>query len=495
MSSDRYRRGVGIAILIGLAAVAAGCQRGDEDATRVTVIDETIDIAEPYDGPLGAGSAVVLQSIAQGLVRFDARGQIEPGLAERWNVSDDGLSYIFRLQSMDWPDGRKVTAHQVARLIRRAIAARSRNALRDSLGAVSEVVAMTDRVIEIRLSAPRPNLLQLLAQPELAVLREGQGTGPFRIDAKRSGRGTLTLVREVALPDEEGEFEERVALSAASASAAIRTFVAEETDLVLGGTYADLPLTKRVKLPRRALQFDPAAGLFGLAPAIADGPVSDPEVRSLLTRAVDREALIEALGVPGLVGRATILEPGLESVPDPVSPPWTAAPLGDRLPDLIAEADRLFGESGPPKLRIALPPGPGTDILINRLRTDWGMLGISVEAVAPGAPADLMLIDAVAPSASPAWYLRRFRCGIAIACSEEADRLLDAARAAPITAQRAAFLAEAARVMEAQQLFVPIAAPIRWSLVGSDVEGFAGNRFARHTLTGLRNKLSAERLQ
>ena len=83
----------------------------------------------------------------------------------------------------DWqkkagPDGKKVTAPQVAKLLKRQLTERSRNSIKDSLGAVDDVIAMTDRVIEIQLVAPRPNLLSLLAQPELAVLRDDRfGTG------------------------------------------------------------------------------------------------------------------------------------------------------------------------------------------------------------------------------------------------------------------------------------------------------------------------------
>ena len=62
-------------------------------------------------------------NLAQGLVRFDGAGQVEPGLAERWNVSDDGLSYIFRLASGEWPDGRKIMARDVARILKRQIRA------------------------------------------------------------------------------------------------------------------------------------------------------------------------------------------------------------------------------------------------------------------------------------------------------------------------------------------------------------------------------------
>ena len=73
-----------------------------------------------------------------------------------------------------------MTAQQVARILKRQLAERSDNPLKDSLGAIEDVVAMTDRVIEIQLIAPRPNLLSLLAQPEMSILRDRDGTGPFR---------------------------------------------------------------------------------------------------------------------------------------------------------------------------------------------------------------------------------------------------------------------------------------------------------------------------
>src|SRR5213596_949781 len=69
-------------------------------------------LRDPALGPLPPASAVLLSNVAQGLVRFDASGNIVPGLAERWNVSDDGLSYIFRIASKNWPNGTKITAQQ-----------------------------------------------------------------------------------------------------------------------------------------------------------------------------------------------------------------------------------------------------------------------------------------------------------------------------------------------------------------------------------------------
>jgi oligopeptide transport system substrate-binding protein len=491
MPPSALRRALGMALLFALAAFPSACSRQPEGAVKVAVIGAAPAIVDPAMGPLTPPNAVLLNNVAQGLVRFDARGQIEPGLAERWNVSNDGLSYIFRLASGAWPNGTKVTAHQVARILRHELAGNSGNPLKDTLGAVGEIVAMTDRVLEIRLTAPRPNLLQLLAQPELALVRDGQGSGPFRI-ADRSLGSFIRLQRSVPGPDGEESRPEEVLLTGAAAPAALRSFAAGDFDLLLGGTFVELPFARSVKLPRNTLQFDPVAGLFGLAPARKGGPLDDPELRHLLAQAIDRDTLIAALDVPGLVGRATLLEAGLEGVPDPVMPSWMTVPIAERRRALIADADRLFGHLDRPLIVVALPDGPGAQLLYNRLAADWAVLGIQLRRAGKGQPADLKLVDAVAPSTSPAWFLRQFRCAVAPICDAESDPLLDAARSAPVAAQRAALLAEAARKMDDLQLFIPIAAPVRWSLVSGRILGFAGNRFGIHTLTDLDQRLNRE---
>jgi oligopeptide transport system substrate-binding protein len=179
-----------LALALGAAALAqSGCRQAEPEAVAVTVISEgRPGLADPSERALNPAEQVTMLTAAQGLVRFDSRGEIVPGLAERWNVSDDGLSYIFRLGSGEWPDGRKIVGRDVVRYLKRQIRRGSSNPLADSLGAVEDVVAMTDRVIEIRLTAPRPNLLQLIAQPELGILRGGAGSGPFAIGPSAPGK-------------------------------------------------------------------------------------------------------------------------------------------------------------------------------------------------------------------------------------------------------------------------------------------------------------------
>src|SRR5687768_10135580 len=191
-------------LLLAAAALVslAGCGPGSEEALDVVVIGKSAPaIADPAAGRLAGPSEVLLSNVAQGLVRFDARGQIEPGLAESWNVSNDGLSYIFRISAEDWPDGRPISAREVARILNRQLRPASRNPLKDTLGAVREILAMTDRVIEVRLRAPRPNLLQLLAQPEFAIVRQGHGSGPFQIDARQETTEAIAMTRTIRIID------------------------------------------------------------------------------------------------------------------------------------------------------------------------------------------------------------------------------------------------------------------------------------------------------
>jgi ABC-type transport system substrate-binding protein len=123
--------------------------------------------------------------------------------------------------------------------------------------------------------------------------------------------------------------------------------------------------------------------------------------------------------------------------------------------------------------------------LFQEIGRDWRTIGLTVERAPNASNADFVLVDQVAPSASPAWFVRRFHCGAVAICDPQADELADAARQTPIAAQRYALLMQAAAKIDDAQLFIPIAAPIRWPLVSEGIQGFAGNRYARHTLTDL----------
>ena len=468
------------AVLVpALALLLAGCTERETGPVTVAAIGAAPSFANPNRGPIEAPSAFLLEAAAQGLVRFDAAGELEPALAQSWIVSDDGLRYTFRIRRIDWHDGGRVTAQQVVDRLRAAIAPSSRNALRPILGQIDRIEAMTDEVLEISLKAPRPNFLQLLAQPELAILNGGGGTGPYRATALPDGSFHLDVP-----PSEEDEEPDPtrpdIVLAGTSAARAIARYRSEAADLVLGGTAGDLPLLRAANPAQAEIQFDPVDGLFGLVFERAEGRFADPEARRALAMAIDREGMLSALAVPGLAPRASLLPAGLEEAPAATVPAWAALPLPARR---IEARDTLarIGEGEPIRLRVAMPPGLGYRLIFAFLKRDFRVVGVEAEAVRPGAPADLRFVDMVAPTTMPTWYLRQFTCDRGRPCTPEADAALAIARETLNHTERLEQIAEADRLMTNAALFVPISAPVRWSLVTARLTGFRRNPFGLHS--------------
>ena len=467
-----------------LLAPAACNRRSDSGTVVVSAIGGAPVAADSSRTALDTPSRLLIDSTAQGLVRFDAAGQIEPGLAERWIVIDGGMSYIFRLREGEWGDGSRVTADQVVTLLNRQLARSSRNPLKPFLTAVDEIVVMTPQVIEVRLARPRPDLLKLFAQPELGLvrLRPSGGTGPFRV----AGPAPAPLLRPAFDPnqaDPEDQRERRperdVRLIGERAARAIARFVHRDSDLVSGGSFVDWPLLATTDIAPAAVRVDPAVGLLGLAIVARDGFLADAANRAALSQAIDRTALTAAIA-PNWEPVDRILPEPLDSAALPQVPAWTLLTQDERRAGARLRVAAWTG--GPIGMRIALPAGPGATILYAHAAAALLAIGIRPERVAIDAPAELRLVDAVAPYDSARWYLAT-ACAV---CSPAAQAALEAAREAPTLALRARRLAEADAALNEDVPFIPLARPLRWSLVAPRLGQWQTNSRAWHPLNRLR---------
>ncbi|UVO49362.1 ABC transporter substrate-binding protein [Sphingomonas sp. SUN019] len=431
---------------------------------------------------------MLADSIAQGLVRFDAAGQIEPGIAERWIVTDEGNSYIFRLRDAEWSDGKPVTAADIVTILKRQIAPGSHNPLAPYLTAIDSIVEMTPQVIQIELSRPRPDLLKLFAQPEMAIvrLRPPGGTGPFRI--VRQGARSL---RMTPVPDPNRAIDEQreptpeddVRLISERAARAIVRFAAKQSDLVTGGTIADWPLIAMTEVAPANIRLDPAAGLFGLTIVNREGFLAAVENRAAVAGAIDREALTETF-TPDWTPTETLLPDQLDSTIPPAQPAWASVPLADRRIAGRNAVARWRGANrgAAPAVRVALPVGPGATTLWTRIAVDLMAIGVRPTRVGMDDDADLRLIDQVAPHDSARWYV----ANACAPCSTEATAAIEAARLAPTLGQRAAALAAADAALALDVSYIPIARPFRWSLVALRLRQWQANARAWHPLNRLR---------
>lgn len=477
-------------ILLSLALGAIAACGGDSDRpVAVAVIGEA---AAPFaTGPRLPVAAQLLRSAtSEGLVSFDEQGRVIPALADRWIVTDDGLSYIFRLRDGTWADGSPITGETAREALLRATGSVRGTPLGLDLAVITDVRAMAGRVIEIRLSQQAPDMLQLLAQPELGLVRRGRGAGPMTLTRDKDS----ALLRPIApedrgMPPEEGwsERSRRLKFDAMPARDAIAGFNKGDVDIVLGGRFEDFPRLDASGVPRGAIRLDPVAGLFGLAVVRAEGFLALPENREAVAMAVDREAVGTALGVGGWTATTRIVNPGLPGDNGTVVERWPGRSADERRTLAAGRVAKWkAGGKDAVTLRLALPIGPGADQLYARLSADLKAIGITSQRVRADADADLRLVDIVARYPRPDWFLNQFACSSARGlCSSTADRFADQARNEPDPAKRAELYAQAEAQLTIANGYIPLGVPIRWSLVSGKATGFAPNAWNIHPLLPL----------
>jgi oligopeptide transport system substrate-binding protein len=111
------------ALLVASSATAlAACGRSGPPADLFRVaLSGLPDSLDPARGEFAA-AALVYKQIHAGLTEYGPDGGLAPGLAERWEVSPDGLSWTFRLrEGLVWSDGHALTAEDVAWSARRIV--------------------------------------------------------------------------------------------------------------------------------------------------------------------------------------------------------------------------------------------------------------------------------------------------------------------------------------------------------------------------------------
>lgn len=477
----RFRRWfAGIATGVVASLTLASCGMGGSGPVEVVVLSPMQRSVAAAATTLSTADRVLLDSVAGPLVRFGRDGQIEPALADRWTVIDNGQSYIFRLSRARWSDGRRVNARDVAAALNaRLRSARARPAMRGEFADVESVRALTDSVVEVRLRQPRSDVLDLLAQSDVAILRERRGWGPFAL----AWDGATALLRPQAPPGADplpADAQPAVRLRGGEPRRAVTRFAANDLDAVLGGKFDSWPYVAAARIAEERVTIDRAPGLFGLAVVSRTGALARAEGRRALAMAIDRERIVTSFGANGWEALALLRRPR-DGTPAPGVPQWIDAPLAERR---TRAAAAVTGDDHRVPLRIALGRSPGERILYARLRADLARIGVDLLRVEPAANADLRLIDDLAPSDDPLWPMRRLGCGRGPVCNDAWRDAMAAIAVAPDAATRAQRVTEAESALLDDALFIPLATPWRWALSTSRA-GIIANARGRHSLTHL----------
>ena len=163
------------------------------EATSVDYENQIITIALTQEPPQLNGmkatdqvSILVLSHVMEGLVRYDRRGRIIPGVAERWEMDEKGATFWLREDAL-WSDGQPVTAHDfvfawrhtlkpataseyafILYPIKNAEAINTGQVAADQLG----VVAVNDRTLKVTFERPTAYFIKLTAFVTYFPVRE-----------------------------------------------------------------------------------------------------------------------------------------------------------------------------------------------------------------------------------------------------------------------------------------------------------------------------------
>jgi ABC-type transport system substrate-binding protein len=288
----------------------------------------------------------IVEHLFAGLVDYDADGRIEPDLAERWEIADEGKTYRFFLRpGVRFHDGEELTAEDVKRSVERALHGSAPN---PNASYCSVIVGFADLnakraeglpgvevegryVVSFHLQEPDATFLHVVAMQQLRpVCRTGGsrysdgwlpcGAGPFKLPQGGWQRGhSLAIVRHdgyfrPGLPYLDGI---RWTLHENTNSQAFK-FLRGDLDVMRDFVTPDL--LRFQADPRWApfADFGGGAQILGESMNVETPPFDNVEVRRAVSAAIDRAALrkvraatltvADQLVPPGVFGHDDALE-------------------------------------------------------------------------------------------------------------------------------------------------------------------------------------------
>lgn len=290
-----------IALLLPLAARAA-----PKDSI---VIGMTLEppMLDPTAGAAAAIGEVTYRNIFEGLTALDSSMQVHPLLAKSWTISKDGLTYTFALQpGVSFSDGGRFDCSVVKFTYDRAMAPDSVNAHKGKFEPIASIACPSPLTAVITLKRPTGAFLvdmgtndAVMVSPATASGNKTHpvGTGPYKLERWVKG-DRVELVRNPGYWGPKPPIADVTFRFIADPSAAAAAVMAGDVDAFpLFPAPETLDQFRADK--RFHVQIGTTSGKTIMSLNNARKPFNDIRVRRALAYAIDRKALVEALGSYG----------------------------------------------------------------------------------------------------------------------------------------------------------------------------------------------------
>jgi peptide/nickel transport system substrate-binding protein len=368
----------GLALAISTALSGMALAQSADIRIGLTLEPPALD---PTAGAAAAIDEVTYQNIFEGLTRIDETGSVQPGLAESWTISEDGLTYTFKLhEGVTFHDGSAFDADDVKFSFDRIAAEGSLNAQKALYAGIEAVTVIDPLTVEIKIAAADGMFLfnigrgdAVIVAPESADNNAAEpiGTGPFAF--LQWDKGSRVVLEQYA-----PYWGEKPALTKATF-----VFVADTATQINALLAGDLDGVNNVNAdsigifegnPQYQVVVGTTEGETLLATNNKKPPFDNLKVRQAIAHALDRQAIIDGTtdgyGVP------------IGSHFAPHNPYYVD--LTGTYPHDVEKAKALLAEAGFPdgfSTTIKLPPPPyartGGQIIASQLAA----VGIKAELI------------------------------------------------------------------------------------------------------------------
>lgn len=268
-------------------------------------------------------ASIFLVNCFEGLSTYDSDGNVVPGVAESWDISEDGKVYTFHLrEGLKWSDGSPLTANDFVysykRVLDPATGAQYVNMLTDYVVGAAElyagegseedlgIKALDDQTLEITLMQPASWFIDMLTMwvwdpvQEATITANGDQwtnspdtyicNGPFVISDMSMGE-YMVLSKNENYWDAENVTLDKVTLRyVLDTATALSAYESGEVDGINTIPASDVA---RLKAEGAGVQTAANFGTTYYLMNCTKAPYDNPLVRKALNLAIDRQAIID----------------------------------------------------------------------------------------------------------------------------------------------------------------------------------------------------------
>ncbi|OWV81252.1 ABC transporter substrate-binding protein [Rhizobium sp. R634] len=347
--SARFARQLSLSAVLSAGLVMAAMAPAEAAKTTLNLgmSVEPTGLDPTIAAPVAIGQ-VTWQNVFEGLVRIDQAGKVQPQLAKSWEISPDGLTYTFKLQSgVRFHDGEAFDAAVAKFSLDRARGPDSVNPQKRFFASIASIDTRDAETLVLHLSAPTGSLIYWLGWPASVMVGPKTaaedkvtpiGTGPFKFAGWAKG-DKVELERNADYWNKD---------AAAKLDKVTFRFIADPQAQAAALKAGDLDAFPEFAAPELMSSFDSDARLVTRIGNTelkvvagmnnAKKPFDDKRVRQALMMAIDRKTVIDGawsgLGTP-IGSHYTPNDPGYQD-------------MTGVLPYNVEKAKALLAEAGYP---------------------------------------------------------------------------------------------------------------------------------------------------